>query len=136
MNDPRIPRIVYGFLLAIGVLDWVRRYPLLPARMASHFGPHGEVTNWQSKEQLFMTMVAVVGVSFVAGFVVPQLIAVLPANMVNLPAPGILVSRGTARRDDAISGHENGMVCLRGAVLASVRDFGSNQREHAIAWTV
>ena len=85
MNDPRIPRIVYGFLLAIGVLDWVRRYPLLPARMASHFGPHGEVTNWQSKEQLFMTMVAVVGVSFVAGFVVPQLIAVLPANMVNLP---------------------------------------------------
>ena len=85
MNDPRIPRIVYGFLLAIGVLDWVRRYPLLPARMASHFGPHGEVTNWQSKEQFFMTMVVVVGVSLVAGFVVPQLIGVLPANMVNLP---------------------------------------------------
>jgi hypothetical protein len=36
MNDLRIPGIVYGFLLAIGVLDWVRRYPLLPARMASH----------------------------------------------------------------------------------------------------
>jgi hypothetical protein len=36
--------------------------------MASHFGPHGEVTNWQSKEQFFMTMVVVVGVSFVAGF--------------------------------------------------------------------
>jgi Predicted membrane protein len=54
MNDLRIPRIVYGFLLAIGVLDWVRRYALLPARMASHFGPHGEVTDWQSKEQFFM----------------------------------------------------------------------------------
>jgi len=85
MNDLRIPRIVYGFLLAIGVLDWVRRYALLPARMASHFGPHGEVTDWQSKEQFFMTMVVVVGVSFVAGFVVPLLIGVLPANMVNLP---------------------------------------------------
>lgn len=85
MNDPRIPRIVYGFLLAMGVLDCVRRYPLLPARMASHFGPHGEVTNGQSKEQFFMTMVVVVGFSFVAGFVVPQLIGVLPANMVNLP---------------------------------------------------
>jgi hypothetical protein len=46
MNDLRIPRIVYGFLLAIGALDWVRRYPLLPARMASYFGPHGEVTDW------------------------------------------------------------------------------------------
>jgi len=85
MNDPRIPRIVYGFLLAIGVLDGVRRYPLLPARMASHFGPHGEVTNWQSREQFFMTMLVVVGLSFVAGFVVPRLIGVLPANMVNLP---------------------------------------------------
>jgi uncharacterized membrane protein len=85
MNTLRIPRIVYGFLLTIGVLDCVRRYPLLPARMASHFGPHGEVTNWQSKEQFFMTMVVVVGVSFVAGFVVPLLIGVLPANRVNLP---------------------------------------------------
>jgi hypothetical protein len=36
--------------------------------MASHFGPHGEVTNWQSKEQFFMIIVVVVGVSFVAGF--------------------------------------------------------------------
>jgi uncharacterized membrane protein len=85
MNDQRIPRIVYGFLLAIGVLDCMRRYPLLPARMASRFGPHGEVTDWQSKEQFFMTMVVVVGVSFVAGFIVPLLIGVLPANMVNLP---------------------------------------------------
>jgi hypothetical protein len=73
MNGLRIPRIVCGFLLAIGVLDCVRRYPLLPARMASRFGPHGEVTDFQSKEQLFMTMVVVVGVSFVAGFVVVPL---------------------------------------------------------------
>jgi hypothetical protein len=41
MSDARIPRIAYGLLLGTGVLDWVRRYPLLPARMASHFGPHG-----------------------------------------------------------------------------------------------
>ena len=85
MNTPWISRIVYVFLLAIGVLDWVRRYPLLPERMASHFGPHGEVTNWQSKEQFFMTMVVVVGVSFVAGFVVPLLIAIMPASIINLP---------------------------------------------------
>ena len=136
MNDPRIPRIVYGFLLAIGVLDWVRRYPLLPARMASHFGPHGEVTNWQSKERFFMTMVAVVGVSFVAGVCCSAVDWGAPREHGESAAQGILVSRGTARRDDAISEHENGMVCLRGAVLASVRDFGSNQREHAIAWTV
>ncbi len=85
MNDPWVPRTVYGFLLALGVLDWVRRYPLLPERMASHFGPHGEVTNWQTKEQFFMTMVVVVGVSFVAGFVVPLLLGIMPASMINLP---------------------------------------------------
>ena len=88
MNATWVPRIVYGSLLAIGVLDWLRRYPLLPARMASHFGPHGEVTNWQSKEQFFMTMVVVVGVSFVGGFVVPLLIGKMPANMINLPNKG------------------------------------------------
>jgi uncharacterized membrane protein len=85
MSDAWVPRVVYGFLLGIGVLDWVRRYPLLPARMASHFGPHGEVTNRQSKEQFFMTMAVVVGVSFVAGFVVPPLIGIMPASMINLP---------------------------------------------------
>jgi uncharacterized membrane protein len=85
MNAPWVPRTVYVFLLATGVLDWVRRYPLLPARMASHFGPHGEVTNWQTKEQFFMTMVVVVGVSFVAGFVVPLLVGIMPASLINLP---------------------------------------------------
>jgi uncharacterized membrane protein len=54
-------------------------------RMASHFGPHGEVTNGQSKEQFFMSMAVVVGVSFVAGFVVPLLIGIMPASMINLP---------------------------------------------------
>jgi uncharacterized membrane protein len=85
MSDARLPRIIYVVLLAIGVLDWVRRYPLLPERMASHFGPHGEVNNWQSKEAFFTTMTAVVGVSFVAGFVVPMLLAITPASMINLP---------------------------------------------------
>ena len=100
MNDLRIPRIVYGFLLAIGELDWVRRYALLPARMASRFGPHGEVTDWQSKEQFFMTVVVVVGVSFVAGFVVPLLIGVLPANMVNLPHKEYWLAAG--RREETM----------------------------------
>jgi uncharacterized membrane protein len=45
----------------------VWRYPLLPERMASHFAPHGEVTNWQTKEQFFMTMAAVVGVVVCCG---------------------------------------------------------------------
>lgn len=48
MSDARIPRIAYGLLVATGVLDWVRRYPLLLSRMATHFGPHGEVNNWRS----------------------------------------------------------------------------------------
>jgi hypothetical protein len=50
MSDARIPRLAYGLLLGTGVLDWVRRYPLLPSRMASHIGPQGEVNNWRSIE--------------------------------------------------------------------------------------
>ena len=136
MNDPRIPRIVYGLLLAIGVLDWVRRYPLLPARMASHFGPHGEVTNWQSKEQFFMTMVVVVGVSFVAGFVVPQLIGVLPANMVNLPHKEYWLA--AERREETMRYLSMKMGWFACAVLFLLLfvTYRSNQREHAIAWTV
>lgn len=85
MNDPRLPRIVYFFLLAIGVLDWARRYPQLPARMASHFGANGTPNNWQTKEAFFLTMVWMVAISFVVSFLIPCLISVLPASMVSLP---------------------------------------------------
>jgi hypothetical protein len=66
-------------------------------------------------------MVVVVGVSFVAGLC-STVDWGTPREHGESAAQGILVSRGTARRDNAISEHENGMVCLRGAVLASVRD--------------
>jgi hypothetical protein len=82
ISDAGILRIVYGLLLGMEALDWVRRNPLPPGRMASHFGPHGEVNGWQSKEQFFMAVV--VGVSFVAGFVVPLLIGIMPASITTI----------------------------------------------------
>jgi hypothetical protein len=62
MSDAWIPRIVYGFLLGMGALDWVRRYLLLPARMASHFGPRGEVSmkmGWFGCALLFLQLLVV-----------------------------------------------------------------------------
>jgi drug/metabolite transporter (DMT)-like permease len=53
--------------------------------MASHFGKNGFPNNWQTKEAFFLTMIGVLGISFVVSFVFPQLINRLPASMINLP---------------------------------------------------
>lgn len=85
MSDPKIPRMLYVVLLALGALDFARMYPRLPERMASHFAADGTVNGWASKSELFPMMAVLLGVTFVATMVVPQLLSRLPASMINLP---------------------------------------------------
>lgn len=85
MNDPRPPRIVFLVMLLMAILQWVRVYPLLPPKMASHFDFNGTPNGWQSKEAFFTVMIAVIALSTVIGFLIPLLMASLPDNLINLP---------------------------------------------------
>jgi uncharacterized membrane protein len=85
MDDARVPRIIYCLMLTVGVLSWVRSYPLLPERMASHFRFDGMPNGWMPRDAFFLVMSLVLGLTIIIAFLVPRLIAVLPDNQINLP---------------------------------------------------
>ena len=61
MSDPRLPKLVYFVMLALGLLQWARSYSQLPALMASHFAANGAPNGFQPKEVFFILMIIVVG---------------------------------------------------------------------------
>jgi uncharacterized membrane protein len=85
MDDARFPKIIYFLMLVAGLLQWVRFYPLLPERMASHFGYDGTPNGWMPKDAFFLVMSLAVGLTGVITFLTPHLIAARPDNRVNLP---------------------------------------------------
>jgi uncharacterized membrane protein len=85
MSSARLPKIVFLVLVLIAVAEAHRGYTLLPNCMASHFDAAGNANNFQPKS-VFLHLNAVVTVlALVTGFIVPRIISVLPASMINLP---------------------------------------------------
>jgi uncharacterized membrane protein len=85
MDDPRFPKTVYFIMLVAGFLQWVRYYPLLPERMASHFGFDGMPNGWMPRDAFFLVMLIVVGLTAVITILTPRFIAARPDNQLNLP---------------------------------------------------
>src|SRR5258706_13256570 len=59
MSDTRFPRNIFLAILAAGIFQCLHDYPLLPERMASHFGASGDPNGWMMKSQ-FLSVYAVV----------------------------------------------------------------------------
>ena len=59
MADLRIPRTLFFAILAAGLLQLVHDFPLLPERVASHFGASGAANGWMTKSQFLMTYAAI-----------------------------------------------------------------------------
>lgn len=85
MNDPRMPRIAYFVLLLMGILQWMRVYPLLPERIASHFAYDGTPNGWQTKDDFFMVLFVVIATSAFVAFFLPLLMSIMPDALINLP---------------------------------------------------
>src|ERR1700759_531155 len=85
MNDPRLPRFVYFLLFILGLLNWARIYPQLPARMASHFDAYGTPNGWAPKEMFFLLMFLIIAVTAIPTFAVHRLINPNRPDRVNLP---------------------------------------------------
>ena len=84
MSDPRFPRIVYGVLLIMGLLQLAHFYPLLPARVASHFDAYGTPNGWAPKEAFLLLRVIILLVPAVILFAGPNLAKSRPER-INLP---------------------------------------------------
>ena len=85
MSDTRTPNTIFFVILALGVLDGVHRFPMLPERMASHFGASGAPSGWMTKEQFFITYALVLIPALVVEFFVGKRISRKGDARISLP---------------------------------------------------
>lgn len=85
MDDPRLPRFLYAFLILLCLLMMAYYYPQMPQRMASHFAADGRANGWQSRKAFFVLMLLVTSMSAVVGFLAPRQIAARSNARINLP---------------------------------------------------
>jgi uncharacterized membrane protein len=80
MSGTRIPRILFFAIALLAIAQSLHDYPLLPDRLASHFGASGIPNGWMTKSQFFITFA----------------IVLLPALLVEF-----LLSYGISKKSDA-----------------------------------
>jgi len=85
MDDPRLPRMLYVFLVLVCMLMLAYYYPRMPQRMAAHFAADGHVNGWQPRESFFLLAVLMNALSAVITFFAPWQIASTPNARINLP---------------------------------------------------
>jgi uncharacterized membrane protein len=85
MNDPRLPTLLFCFLLLLGILQCVHVYPQLPNVMASHFTGRGVPNGFQPKSAFFCLIGVIVALCAIPAFLVPRRLPKLPPEKINLP---------------------------------------------------
>jgi uncharacterized membrane protein len=85
MPDSRVPKRLFFVILAAGLLQLFHDYPLLPERMASHFGASGNANGWMTKSQFLITYAAILLPTLFLEFWLHRRIAATPDNRLNLP---------------------------------------------------
>ncbi len=55
MSGTRMARILFFVIAMAAIAQCLHDFPLLPERMASHFGASGMPNGWMTKQQFFMT---------------------------------------------------------------------------------
>jgi uncharacterized membrane protein len=83
--DSRLPKLIFVLLVVYAAVHFSYYYPQLPSVVASHFNERGAANGWQTKSAFFGVFVGVSVLAVVLGFGVPRIIAVLPAQLLNLP---------------------------------------------------
>ena len=95
-----LSRTVFIIVLLLCLGHAAYYYPLLPDRVASHFGPSGRPDAWSSKDtfvSIYLFAVAVIAVLFSGiGFMLRR----TPASLINLPNRDYWLSPG--RSDETI----------------------------------
>ncbi len=85
MPSARLPRNVFFVVVLVALARCSYFYPLLPARVASHFDISGVPNGWMTKPLFFELYAAGVALGIVVVFLPALTIAKLPASLINLP---------------------------------------------------
>jgi uncharacterized membrane protein len=85
MSGTRLPRILFFAILLAAISQCVHDFPLLPDRLASHFGASGIPNGWMTKSQFFLTFGVVLLPALLVEFWVSHRIANQPDAKLRLP---------------------------------------------------
>ena len=84
MSGTRLPRILFFAIVLLAIAQCVHDLPLLPDRMASHFGASGMANGWMTRSQFFMTFAITLLPALLVEFWVARTIANKPDAKLNL----------------------------------------------------
>jgi serine/threonine-protein kinase len=87
--EPREPSSLPYRLLALEaavlVFQWLRYYPLMPGRMATHFGAGGEANGWMGRDEFLVFFCGMCAFLMAVMLLMPKLIGLFPDSMINMP---------------------------------------------------
>lgn len=78
-------RLFYILSIALGFIEGLFFYSLLPDRMAIHFNAFGQADGWGYKRQFFIFYGAIAAVMSLLFWGLPLLIRLVPEALINLP---------------------------------------------------
>jgi|SRR5580693_2235842 uncharacterized membrane protein len=85
MSGTRLPRGIFFAVVLAAVVQCLHDFPLLPDRLASHFGPSGMPNGWMTKPQFFITYAVVLLPAFIVEFWLSRSLANKPDAKLRLP---------------------------------------------------
>jgi len=85
MRDARLPKNLFVVIVFVALAKAAYDYPLLPDRLASHFGASGFPNGWMTKPAFFTIYVALVAFAAAAVFLAPRHIAASSRDKIRLP---------------------------------------------------
>ena len=115
MTSRSIAIIVFFGLVTLAVVHAAYYYPLLPAMMASHFGPGGQADGWMDKSAFMGVYASAVGVIALIFFAMSLVMQKIPAWMLNLPNKDYWLA--PQRRADTYRRLSTSMVWIGNAAL-------------------
>jgi uncharacterized membrane protein len=83
--DSRLPKLLFVLMVVFAAVYFSSLYGKLPEVVASHFDAAGRANGWQPKELFLGFFIGGTVLAVVVGFAVPQLIKVVPVELLNLP---------------------------------------------------
>jgi uncharacterized membrane protein len=85
MARSRLPRAIFFAIALSALAQCVVDFPLLPERIASHFGASGAPNGWMTKQVFFLTYGVLIAVAALVGFYPARSIARTSPARINLP---------------------------------------------------
>jgi uncharacterized membrane protein len=129
--DSRLPKLIFVLLVLYAAVHFSYYYPQLPGVVASHFNGRGVANGWQSKSAFFGVFVGVSVLAVVMGFAVPRIIAVVPAQLINLPNKRYWLSpEHLAETTEFFTGYFAWFACGLYLVMILTFDYAVQQNLH------